>query len=82
MPTAVERGVGVKAIIAVLQQADEEGIIDRAPTDVGKEFGGTIFEFNFAMIALPTDDHLGGLLLPAVQHETDLLGMHPDFALF
>ena len=76
MPTAVERaGIGVKAIIAVLEEHRGE-----PPSEVGKEFGGAISEFNFA---LPAVQHLGGLLvpavhalLPAVQH-VELLGITP-----
>ena len=76
MPTAVERaGIGVKAIIAVLTENRAD-----PPSEVGREFGGAISEFNFT---LPTDQHLGGLLLPAihdllpaVQH-VELLGITP-----
>ena len=74
MPTAVE-GIGVSAIIAVLREHDV-----RPPSEPGREFGGAISEFNFT---LPADQHLGGLLVPAVhelvpavQH-VELLGITP-----
>jgi len=95
MPTAVERGIGVKAIIAVLKNEErgtpiEDTIRELAgdpPSElVGKGFGQDIGLLNFA---LPTDKHLGGLLLPAVQEmlpavqHVDLLGVgHFDDGLF
>jgi len=72
MPTAVEHGIGVKAIIAVLRKAggDPEAVVH----DVGPDFGRAISSLNFTM---PTDQHFGGLLVPAVHHELGLLGVAP-----
>jgi len=81
MPTAVEHGIGVEAIIAVLRKAGGDPDLLPAVQDVGHEFGQALMTINFAM---PTDQHLGlemkgliGLLLPAVQHNetVDLLGV-------
>ena len=80
MPTAVEHGIGVQAIIAVLRKAGGDHL--PAVQDVGHEFGQDLMTINFAM---PTDQHLGlemkgliGLLVPAVHHETvDVLGVAP-----
>ena len=73
MPTAVEHGIGVKAIIAVLRKAGGDPDLT-VVHDVGPDFGGAISSLNFTM---PTDQHFGGLLLPAVQHELGLLGVAP-----
>jgi hypothetical protein len=81
MPTAVE-GIGLKAIIAIKDPDVNEGgtinfarvfrVLDDIKADppselAGKGFGQDLQDFmlNFAK---PTDQHLGGLLLPAVNH--------------
>ena len=81
MPTAVERaGIGVKAIIAVLEERRGD-----PPTELGNEFGGAIKAINFTM---PAEFHFGQevkekLLLPAVHEELGLVGVGPfDDGLF
>jgi hypothetical protein len=72
MPTAVERGVGLKAILEVLRENRAD-----PPTELGHEFGQSIKALNFTM---PAEFHFGeevkaNLLLPAVQ--VDVLGISP-----
>jgi hypothetical protein len=71
MPTAVERGVGLNAILDVLERRGDP------PTELGHEFGQSIKALNFTM---PAEFHFGeevkeNLLLPAVQ--VDVLGISP-----
>ena len=78
--------IGVRAIIAIQetgipieQTLDRLEIAGDPPTEfVGEEFGQAIKALNFS---LPSGEHLGGLLLPAVQyqhqHDVELLGVAP-----
>ena len=81
MPTAVEHGIGVQAIIAVLRKAGGDHL--PAVQDVGHEFGEALMTINFAR---STDEHLGlemkgliGLLHPAPHQDptADLFGASP-----
>ena len=70
MPTAVEHGIGVKAIIAVLRKAGGD------PENFGPSIQDVLLNFSLEEKNFGQEVK-AGLLLPAVQEELGLLGVAP-----